>query len=301
MVPSEPPVKVVYVLGDGRSGSTVLDIVLGNHPEIESVGEARKVPTRGWGQGSPCSCGRPMGACPFWSAVHKEWVRRVGSDDLEGYAKLQRAFERRGALPRLLLGGSRPSGELARYARMNGALFGAIRAVSGKPIVVDSSKVPARALVLAAGPGIELHTVHLIRDARGVAASRKRSGTGVAATPVWRSAARWTEANLTSEIVRRLDPGGVRVRYEDLVADPRRELGRIGASVGVDFSGLAEDVLAGREMKVNHVGGGNRVRMEGRIKLSSDAEGWKKALSKREERLSWMLAGPLMKRHGYQR
>lgn len=302
MPTGEPPVKVVYVLGDGRSGSTVLDIVLGNHPDVSSVGEARKVPTRGWGEGSSCSCGLPMGECPFWSEVREDWARRVGADDLEGFRELQGVYESRSALPRLLAERRRSSGRFRRYALLNAALFQAIRAASGRPIVVDSSKVPARALALGSVPGVELRLVHLVRDARGVAASRKKAGTGVSSTPAWRSSLRWTEANLLSEGVRRLvDPGGRRVRYEDLAADPRGELQKIGRSIGLDLSGLAEDLLAGREMEVGHVGGGNRVRMTGSVRFSGDAQGWRGKLSEGEQLVAWAFAAPVMKRHGYER
>lgn len=311
MVSNEPPVKVLYVLGHGRSGSTLLDIVLGNHPEIESVGEATNLPTRGWRLGKPCSCGRPADACPFWSEVRKEWARRVGSDDLEGFLKVQNAFEQHRYAPRLLVERGRTSGEFEEYARLNRAYFQAIRAVSGKPIVVDSSKNPPRAFALGAVPGIDLHLVYLVRDVRGVAASRKKSfpkdeQAGVLreikSIPVWRSTARWDATNLLSEWVwHRVDPEGPRVRYEDLTADPRAELGRIGRSIGVDLTGLADALLAGEEMRVNHVYGGNRMRMAGSIKLRSDAESWREKLSEREQRLSWALAGPLMRRHGYKK
>ena len=40
--------KVVYIMGLWRSGSTLLDIVLGNHQSIESVGELRNLPIVGW-------------------------------------------------------------------------------------------------------------------------------------------------------------------------------------------------------------------------------------------------------------
>jgi hypothetical protein len=34
MVYTEAPVRVLEITGLGRSGSTILDIVLGNHPDI---------------------------------------------------------------------------------------------------------------------------------------------------------------------------------------------------------------------------------------------------------------------------
>ena len=38
MTYQEKPVTVLQITGLGRSGSTILDIVLGNHPNIQSVG-----------------------------------------------------------------------------------------------------------------------------------------------------------------------------------------------------------------------------------------------------------------------
>jgi hypothetical protein len=45
---TETPVKVLKITGLGRSGSTILDIVLGNHPQIESVGEVGNLMYNGW-------------------------------------------------------------------------------------------------------------------------------------------------------------------------------------------------------------------------------------------------------------
>jgi hypothetical protein len=311
MIPSESAVEVLYVLGHGRSGSTLLDIVLGNHPEIESTGEVTNLPTRGWMQDKPCSCGLSANECPFWSEVRKEWARRIGSDDVEGFLRLQDAFEQHRYAPRLLLERIWPSRAFKKYARLNVAFYEAIRAVSGKPVVVDSSKNPPRAFALSAVPGVDLRVVYVIRDARGVAASRKKGlkkdeKAGVLRdeepVPVWRSSLRWLATNLLSEwIWRRVDPEGPRVRYEDLVADPRRELDRIGRHIGKNLTDVAHALLRGDEMRVDHVYGGNRMRMAGRIRLSSDAGSWMGRLSKREQSLCWALTGLLMKRHGYKK
>ena len=40
--------KILYIVGAGRSGSTILDIALGNSPEICSSGELVHLPERGW-------------------------------------------------------------------------------------------------------------------------------------------------------------------------------------------------------------------------------------------------------------
>src|SRR3712207_6848820 len=42
------PYTTLFRSGLGRSGSTVLDVVLGNHPSIESVGEVGNLFRTGW-------------------------------------------------------------------------------------------------------------------------------------------------------------------------------------------------------------------------------------------------------------
>jgi hypothetical protein len=45
---TEKPVRVLRITGLGRIGCTMLDIVLGNHPQIESVGEVENLMRTGW-------------------------------------------------------------------------------------------------------------------------------------------------------------------------------------------------------------------------------------------------------------
>jgi hypothetical protein len=65
----------IYVAGRGHSGSTMLDAMLGNAPEIESVGEL----VSGMGRYEErCSCGETFDACPYWSAVRERFTARSG-------------------------------------------------------------------------------------------------------------------------------------------------------------------------------------------------------------------------------
>ena len=312
----EAPVKVLYIMGYGRSGSTLLDIVLGNHPGIEGVGELAVLPHSGLFAGpitrsSVCSCGRTVAECPFWSAVRREWVARVGEEGIERYPKLQSAFEHNKRWPRLLRERLLPSAPYKTYARYTEALYGAIRTVSGKDVIVDSSKRPLRTFTLSGMPGVDLRVVHLVRDGRGVVASRKKAfkkdeAAGVArdipGRPALTSILLWTGINLVSEAVRlRLDPEKVVwVRYESFVEDPKGELARIGRVAGIDLSGLAERVALGEPMAASHQVGGNRLRMaRGGVRLRPDAGSWRNALSPRERRLFRLLAGWLTRRYGY--
>jgi hypothetical protein len=334
----EAPVGVLAVTGLARSGSTVLDVVLGNHPQIESVGEVNLLLRTGWVGpdslgGVPlrrrarplCTCGRrldvagaaPGEACPFWSEVRREWLGRAGGLDPGHYPRLQAAFELKRRWPRLLREARSPSMEFRSYAALTRAFFESVRAVSGKPVVVDSSKAPSRAFALSLVEGIDLRAVHLVRDARGVAASHRASreerppagaprvGGRLAAARrgglYASSLGRWVAQNLAAErVCGRLGPGRcARVRYEDFAADPAGALGRVGRVLRLDLSGVGGEAASGAPMAAGHNIGGNRTKRSGSITLRPDEQEWRGALSPNEQRLSWALAGWLMRRYGY--
>jgi hypothetical protein len=340
MVYTEAPVRVLEITGLGRSGSTILDIVLGNHPDIESVGEVGNLALNGWisreslGGIDPkklrvpiCTCGKrldvgyvhtPDEACPFWSSVRREWVERAAPQSIEGYPKLRGNFERkRPALLvqqylRLLYEGRRRSASFRSYATLTRAFFESIRAVSGKPVIVDSSKSPARAFAFAMVPGIDLYVVHLVRDGRGVIASlRKTFKKDIQAgimwdhegRPMWKSVAHWIVRNLATQwVCARLGPNKtMRLRYEDFVADPKGALERIGTLLDLDLTELADAASSGKPMQAGHNVGGNRTKKSGTITLRPDAQEWRTALSPTEQRLSWALMGWLMRPYGYKR
>jgi hypothetical protein len=334
MVYTEAPVRVLEITGLGRSGSTILDIVLGNHPDIESVGEVEKLIRTGWisreslGGIDPkklrvpiCTCGKrldvgyvhtPDEACPFWSNVRREWVERAAPQSIEGYPRLQNDFEPQRRWPRLLYEGRRRSASFRSYATLTRAFFESIRAVSGKPVVVDSSTVPVQAFALAMVPGIDLYVVHLVRDGRGVIASlRKTFKKDIQAgimwdhegRPMWKSVAHWIVRNLATQwVCARLGPNKtMRLRYEDFVADPKGALERIGTLLDLDLTELADAASSGKPMQAGHNVGGNRTKKSGTITLRPDAQEWRTALSPTEQRLSWALMGWLMRPYGYKR
>lgn len=340
MVHTETPVRVLAITGLERSGSTILDLVLGNHPDIESVGEVANLASNGWVSRESflaidpkdrrvpiCTCGKrldvlyvdaPDEACPFWSSVRREWVERADPESIESYPKLRNYFERtKPALLiqqylRLLYERRRLSASFRSYARLTRAFFESIRAVSGKPVIVDSTKSPVRAFALGMVPGIDLYVIHLVRDGRGVVASlRKTFKKDVQAgimwdhkgRPMWKAIARWIVMNLAAEWSC-TQPGPkrtMRLRHEDFVANPRGALERIGSLIELDFTDVADAATSGKPMQAGHNVGGNRTKKSEVITLRPDAQEWRTALSAKEQRLSWALMGWLMRRYGYKR
>jgi hypothetical protein len=303
-VVAPPPAgdRVVYVLGVGRSGSTLLDLLLGNHPEVVGVGELGKLVPRGWIRRELCGCGRPGDECPFWAEVRRCWLgTRAGPGDLEAIWELQERFERIRAMPRLLAESGDPSRELEQYGALMRGLFAAIRRVAGRRVVVDSSKGPARALALALVLGDELSLVHLVRDPRGVAFSwakafrrnRERGvETDLAGRAWWRTALAWRLVNaLAARVARRLPPGRrAFLRYEELAATPASALANLGGVLGLDLGGLERRLAAGEPLPVAHAIAGNRLRMEASFRIAADLE-WQRAMAPGVKRWIARLAG----------
>lgn len=299
-------VRVLYVMGLYRSGSTILDIVLANHPELVGVGELRNLPLSGWDHTERCACGEPVDHCVFWHAVRTTWESRAGPAGVPRLAVLQNRFERIRSLPRLLaqgiVGRSRAFEE---YCELLEGLYDAIALVSGRPVIVDSTKYPARALALLRAPGIDLRLIHLVRDGRAVIWSmRRKQSTELEVAPerIARHTTRqWLLTNLTGGLVAKMaGAAAIRVRYEDFVSNPGHELDRIGRLVGIATAELAQRVSNGENLDIGHTVAGNRVRMGGPVRLKADVE-WRAKLPEAERATFWRMAGWLAKQYGYSR
>ncbi len=306
-------VRVIYIMGAGRSGSTLLDTVLANHPDAVGVGELVNLHSAGWTSNEVCACGQLGTECSFWTRVREAWVRRVPQATVEGYVALQKRIEFYSGLGLLQIGRMlrqrfSPTTEFREYLQQTEALYHAIAEVSGKSVVVDSSKHPLRGALLAHLKGIDLRLVHLVRDARAVTWSRKKaleankqSGVQLAIRPrpAWYSVAYWAFVNVLSLIVclfRRRQ--SLRMRYEDFMAEPKTQLDRIGRVCGLDYSATAQALLVGDSLKVEHPIAGNRMRMKGSVTLKPDWE-WRERLPVRDRAVCWLCAGWLLLAFGY--
>ncbi len=108
--------------------------------------------------------------------------------------------------------------------------------MAGASVLVDSSKHAALAYCLRFAPRIDLRVVHVVRDSRGVAYSwtkrvARPEADGEAEMTRYtpgRSALLWNAHNAAFAMLRRRGVPVRRLRYEDLLADPRGRPARSG-------------------------------------------------------------------------
>ena len=305
--------EVVYVLGYGRSGTTVLDVLLGNAPGLVSVGELDFL-HRDWEQ-SYCSCGNRFPECEFWTGVGRTVKERAGDATAAAREKVLRRVERLSSLPALWLG-LLPRGWKRAYREQVRAELDGVAASGGAETVVDSSKsardAAGRATALERIAGIPVRRIHMVRDGRAVLWSirrgpRLRQGKQLErptekgwAFPAARAISGWILANFLAFLSAALAPPGrvLLLRYEDLMERTDAELERIGEFLGCDLGDVRRRFRDGGDFRVGHKTGGNPMVERGPLRLRHDRE-WESRLRWTDEWLFWLAAWPLALPLGY--
>jgi hypothetical protein len=308
------PVRVLYIGGLGRSGSTLLDRMLGQVDGVWSVGELVHIWERGLKENNLCGCGRRFRDCHYWRRVGEEAFGGWENLDVDEVIALKRAVDRNRYLPLVCLPTLWPPyrARLKRYLDVLDRLYHAVRLVAGRPIVVDTSKQASDAFLLHRMPGVDLRVVHLVRDSRGVAFSwtRPLRRVEVASREVFmtvkhplRMSARWLGYNLLFHLLHGLGAPTLLLRYESLVARPgaelRRALGHAGRPAADGELGFVG--VGWVELGTSHALSGNPMRFDrGRVPLRLDEE-WRGKMRRRHRLLTALSTWPLLLRYGYLR
>ena len=303
---------VLYIGGYSRSGSTLLDRMLGQLPGYLSTGELGYLTTHGIQQNRRCGCGVRFLDCGFWTQVGQAAFGGWDSADAQALARLYPQVTRHRYLPFLLVPSVHPgfASKLRRYAGLLGRLYRALETVGEARVVVDSTIDPSRAFVLRHVPGVNLQIVHLVRDSRGTAFSWTKDvvmqdsvdevvqkGT----LPPRRSAMHWAEYHLLFHGLSVLDGGQLVVRYEDVVRHPREELARIAGFLGDELDSRALGFVepGAVVLAADHTAVGNDMRFRvGKVTMRVDDQ-WRRDLPAGDRRMVTALTWPLLKRYGY--
>lgn len=290
--------RVIFLGGLGRSGTTLLERLLGQLPGVIPLGEVVHLWARGVLADEPCGCGDAFGECPFWRKVGERafggWSPELASRLLE----LRHRVDRTRRIPRI----GHP--DLDEYVRAYRSVYDAAAEVADARVVIDSSKHASLAFCLAAG-GVDVRVVQVIRDPRAVAHSWRRTverpedGNPMMRWGPIRTSVHWTVQNLALDLLAQRGGTVTRVHYEDLVGDPRGTLTALAAWLGLD---PALDFLDGSTARLSaaHTASGNPMRFTtGPVELASD-DSWRAGLPRRHRGLVSGLTWPLMSKYGYQ-
>lgn len=312
--------RVLFVGGLGRSGSTLVEKLLNELPATVSVGETVHLWERGVRDRERCGCGEGFDDCPRWQAVGDRAFGAWTEVDLHRMIDLRWEEDRSRRLPQILraVRSGRPSPAQREYLDGIRAVLLASAEVAAEErgvdradvVVLDSSKHLSTAALLACDPALDLRILHLVRDPRGVAYSWlktvERPETDGGIMPRYsakRTAGRWVTDNLGFDALAALGVPTLRLRYEDVLADPEQrllEIARFAGAVRPDQTGL--EFIDGNRAHLStpmHSIAGNPLRFGGTdIELRLD-DAWRTELPSGDRRTVELITAPVLRRFGY--
>jgi hypothetical protein len=317
---------VLFIVGAGRSGSTLLERLIADRGGVVAVGELRFLWERGVGQDQSCSCRMRFSECPFWGEVMAEVRRDVGGDErLASLAAARSRVDRNRYIPLMHLARLR-SNDFERsygdFASLTAALYASIARVSGNRLVLDSSKDPSYAHLLSTLPAIDVAFVNLVRDARAVAHSWRRPKARPeihwerAEMDLWscrKAATDWNTKYLVTGALKGVVGDRVlTLRYENLAQDPNSALTLIGqhlAKLGMDPAGLtvpmstraAKPPTPGEPCPTGpslyHTVSGNPIRFESASPVVRVDDEWRASMPWRDRLAVAAITAPLLAHH----
>jgi hypothetical protein len=302
---------VLFIGGLGRSGSTLLELILGQSDDVCALGEVDHRWERGLGNDERCGCGQQFSDCVFWQKVGDRAFGGWSSVDVREIADLRATVDRTRFIPRMARErmSDRDLTRVRRYASFYTAVYHAAGEVTGAEAVVDSSKHASVAFALRWAEDLDLRVLHLVRDSRAVAHSwakqvRRPEVVGVEEyMPTFkplRVSALWTAQNLAFDtLARRVRV--TRVRYEDFAASPVDTVARVRAIAGLADRPEATRILTEPPTTPTpiHSIAGNPLRFDDRpLRVRAD-HSWRTDMPARNRRIVGAATAPLRIRYGY--
>lgn len=278
--------KLIYILAAGHSGSTLLDLALGQNPHVCSTGELTFLPWQFVRNGKVCTkgedyctCGSCFSECSFWEKVlercdakTRECLRKDPAIYKMSFSgsighKVSVPGRLRGLLRRSLIRflgweayGSLERSHSRKIAANNWRLIDAIGAADNSQFVVDSSKDPFRAFHLWRFRPQDLIPVVLVRDVRSQIGSKHLQHRGIRKNIDY-----WLKfyKDLVYPLIQHTGLTSRVVRYEDFCAAPEAILNREFGNLGLSYEGLLNEIRPG----MSHLVAGNPMRYKECFKI----------------------------------
>lgn len=269
---------------------------------------------RGFRKNQLCGCGEPFRSCSFWNAV---FDREHGEQRLRNVVERATALESSVArirhTPLLAFPYLMPrsyEASFREYVEIWDSVYQSVFAVSGKEVILESSKRPLYGWLASHIPSVNLKVVHLVRDSRGVAYSwqRKKRRPEIHDREAYMRqqepvgvAVRWNARNLAAHAFNARGVPYRRVYYEELAARPAKVLNELRAFVNgsVDADNRVPEDKVNFTVPRSHMISGNPIRFDGeRVHVRPDMT-WRREMKTADKWKVSLLTGPLLAGYGY--
>ena len=256
---------LIYIMGAGRSGTTLLDIMLGNNSKSISLGEVNRFYKR---EGVPPKRSQKTETFQFWK-IFKDKQEHIKNYD---YQTLNITFHRNEyhtAVFKALLKKNSPL-----YKDSLCEQYKILKDLIKEDILIESSKYPVRALNLSnyLNPiDFQIKYIYLKKDPVSVVNSFRKKDLEQPGKNFFTANLYYLVVNLlcyfTALILRKRGHSVIRLTYESLLTDKENSLLKIQSKLGVDQSELIAKVKQSQPLKTGFLFDGNRIRLQETLTL----------------------------------
>ncbi len=299
-------VKIIYLAGEGRSGTTLLEKLLAEQKNIFAGGELRYIWERSIKENQLCSCGKEFNQCEIWKKIIQDIEKEI---NIELFIKSYNKIGRMRHYPIYNMLKQLHKSEFRIITDIYYKLYKSILKNTNSDYIIDSSKHPMFAHILSTHPNIQLYVIHLVRDARAVTYSsmKKRIRPEIKnkieympTYPAYMSALAWKFVNIVTEKLEKNVYKYTRLKYEDMFHDINSTLNRLYDFL--ELNEMSNDFIISNslvKLHSNHTTSGNPMRFkEGSIELKTD-NAWKNNLSAYNKKTVELFCNKELKKYGY--
>ena len=303
--------RLIYILSPSYSGSTLLTMLMAQHPSISTIGEL-KATSMGDLDVYYCSCGSLIRECPFWESLNKSLNKLESELNLADFGThfssknkvfnkilgaqvRSNAFEIvRNSLIRSVIPLNR---QFNKILNKNMEMIEAICELQAGSIFLDGSKDPHRLLYLYNSGLWDISVIKMVRDGRAQSNSNRLKE--ISNMNYEQSAIEWNKTIQQMNNVCRYIPSENihELKYEDLCADPNLEMESIWKFLSVENIDKNWEQINIKEFE-HHILG-NSMRTKEKIYISLD-DGWKMKVTDKENKVFDKVAGETNRSFGYE-
>ena len=287
----EKKIKVIYISGLGRSGSTLLDLIISTSDKVFSIGEAYRLKSY-LDREYDCSCGDKMELCSFWSKLYQ----KLRTFSIKNRVSTRNYFKIAYSLYNPFYT------EKFQFKSDNEDLFSLIKknAPTETEYILDSSKELGRLIELNEDKSIEVYNINVIRDGQGAANSFNTRTSQAKGKSYFISIFKWILMNaLINKYLKKANVRSLAISYNLFCKDPAKYLNQINQFLKIYIPSDYISVI--KDMNYHNLGGNKLARLENRQKFSEIKEDnkWRTQQNKFKKFLSTLICYIFNKRWVY--
>jgi len=287
-------INLIYIASNGRSGSTLLELLLHKVRSFWTMGEISAVSWSLKEKDKKCGCGSKIDNCSFW-----EKVRNKIGDTLEKREThpFRTSYGTRDLLRKEIVkvGSNFFSNKNHKlFCKNNYKVFKKIKEIASKAseeeikYLIDSSKGPYRLWWLNNCSELEVNTIHITKDPRAFIYSMTKNQNFF--KKFWFSIRMSFRYVVENRLIKKASGKKYKhIKYEELASNPEKTIKEITKWLGVPYKLI--------ENKINHGVSGNAMRYNfNKVKLD---EKWKNNLHPFLKFITILITYHSAKKYGY--